>query len=396
MKNYSTMRLVVLLAPLVFSFAMGQDIFVPEVPQLLAIFHTNQTYVQLTLSLFLVAAGAGQLIVGPLSDQFGRKYIVLLSTALYAIGSVIAALSPNIGILLFARIIQGIGACGMMVCAFAIVRDVFAGEQAAQVYSYLNGAIAVSPLLAPLLGGYLDAWFGWQAPFVCLAVLGIVTCALIIFFISETLLPAKRVVFDKRVFKNYWQVVRNRSFILYSFAAGSALACFFTFFSVSSYIIITLLKVPETHFGYYFAIIGITFFFSSLAAGRLVTRVGIFPQVMVGAVGLFVSGVWMLLWNLHSGTSLLSFMLPTALSSVSGAFLMGAGAGGALEPFGEIAGTASAMLGAFEFLFASLVGSIVMHWPVRSDLSYAIPLIVFGVLILLLGISNKCLRKAEV
>jgi len=383
MKKYSTLGLVVLLAPLVFSFAIGQDIFVPEVPQLIKIFHTNPALVQLTLSLFMLAVGAGQLIIGPVSDHFGRKKIILFSTVLYVLASLLAAGAPSISILIVARIFEGIGACGMMVCAFAVVRDQVSGEEGGRIYSYLNGAIAVSPLLAPSLGAYLDVWFGWRAPFFALAVIGSLVFVMMAVFFRETLASSKMIKLDWGFFQRYWSILSNVKFVVFAFSAASALACFFTFFSVSSYILIEILHVSETHFGYYFATVGIIFFFASMWAGKLCMQIGLFRLVFIGAIGFFVSGLWMLLWTLQGGTSIVSFMLPTSLSAMSGAFLMGAGAGGALEPFEHMAGTASALLGAFEFLLATAVGSFVLIWKVESNLSYAIPLVVFGSLVIM-------------
>ncbi len=380
MKKYGIVGLVCLMAPLVFGFAIGQDIFVPELPQFMGIFHVSQKIVQLTVSVFMISAGLGQLIVGPLSDQFGRKKLVLLSTGIYCVGSLIAAWSPNIDVMIFARIMQGAGACGMMVCAFAIVRDLLSGNDSAKAYSYLNSAIAISPLLAPFLGGYLDVWFGWRAPFIALGVIGFMVFLLMLIKLEETQDPTSKIKVDRQLFKRYLTILKNRNFLGYSFVSCSALACFFTFFSISSYILIGTLKIPEVDFGYYFAIVGILFFFGSLAAGKCSSILGVKRMVYVGGFGFVISGAWMLLWTFYSGTNIWNFMLPSGLCALTGAFILGAGASGALEPFPEMTGTASAMYGSLEFIFAALIASVVMIWPVGTNYSFAIPLLVFGFL----------------
>jgi Bcr/CflA subfamily drug resistance transporter len=382
--KYTPLKLVFLLAPLVFSFAVGQDIFIPEVPKLTTLFHTTPGLVQLTLSLFMLAVGIGQLIIGPLSDRFGRKSIVLLSIALYTVGSLAAVLIESIDVLIFARILQGFGACGMMVCAFAIVRDLSEGNESAQIYSYLNGAIAISPLLAPLAGGYLDVSFGWRAPFFFLAALGVAIFIAIALLLSESIKEKNKNASLTGSFRDYMRVIKNRQFFTFNFISASALASFFTFFSVSPYILINLLHVSETHFGYYFAIIGIMFFIGSIGAGKLSLTLGINKVALVGSMLFFLSGVIMLLWTLLIGTSLWSFLIPTALAGIGGAFMMGAGAGGALEPFPDIAGTAAALLGASEFLLAALVGTVALLRPVTSNMPLAIVLTLFGGLAVLL------------
>jgi multidrug resistance protein len=209
--KYTPLKLVFLLAPLVFSFAVGQDIFIPEVPKLTGLFHTTPGLVQLTLSLFMLAVGVGQLIIGPLSDRFGRKSIVLLSIALYTLGSIAAVLTESIDILIFTRILQGFGACGMMVCAFAIVRDLSEGNESAQIYSYLNGAIAISPLLAPLAGGYLDVSFGWRAPFFFLGILGVAIFIAIALCLSETIKEKNKNASLEGSFKDYLRVIKKQT-----------------------------------------------------------------------------------------------------------------------------------------------------------------------------------------
>lgn len=382
--KYTPSKLVFLLAPLVFSFAVGQDIFIPEVPQLTTRLHTTVGFVQLTLSLFMLAVGVGQLIIGPLSDRFGRKSIVLLSIALYTIGSLAAALTDSINFLIFTRILQGFGACGMMVCAFAIVRDLSEGNQSAQIYSYLNGAIAISPLLAPIAGGYLDVSFGWRAPFFFLAVLGLAIFIAISLCLSESIREKNQNVSLTGSFRDYMRVIQNRQFFTFNFISAGALAAFFTFFSVSPHILITILHVPETHFGYYFAIIGIMFFIGSIGAAKLNLQLGINKVALLGSTLFFLSGVIMMLWTMLIGTSLWSFLIPTALAGIGGAFMMGAGAGGALEPFPDIAGTAAALLGASEFLLATLVGELALLRPVASNMPLAIVLTLFGGLAVLL------------
>ncbi len=394
--QYTPFKLVLLLAPLVFSFAIGQDIFIPEVPQLTQIFHTTPGLVQLTLSLFMLAVGIGQLIIGPLCDRFGRKSIVLLSIAFYTLTSLGAALANGISWLILMRIGQGIGACGMMVCAFAIVRDLTSGNAAAEIYSYLNGAIAISPLLAPIAGGYLDVHFAWRAPFFFLTASGILIFIVIALLLSETIKTKNQGASLSSTFADYLQVIKNRQFLTFTLMASGALSSFFTFFSVSPYILITLLQVPEIDFGYYFALIGTTFFIGSITAAKLNSRWGIHKVALLGSALFLASGLIMLLWTLFIGTTLWSFLLPTALAGISGAFIMGAGAGGAMEPFPDKAGTAAALLGASEFLLATLVGTIALQKPVTSNMPLAIVLTLFGSLALMaaLGVLSKSSRRS--
>ncbi|MCK4934826.1 MAG: MFS transporter, partial [Simkaniaceae bacterium] len=172
-KNFYQTLLV--LSPLVFTFAFALDIYIPAVPEMPKIFKTTHGMVQLTLSIFMLVCGFGQLFIGPLSDHFGRRKIVLASIAVFTLGSFACTLARSIEFLILARMLQALGACGMMVTAYAIVRDLFDGKENFKAYSYLNGSIAISPLIAPLFGGYLVYWFNWRATFLFLTILGIST-----------------------------------------------------------------------------------------------------------------------------------------------------------------------------------------------------------------------------
>ena len=131
--NRKPLATVAVLAPFIFSFALALDIYVPSIPSIREIFATNAFVVQLTVSIFMLMTGIGQLLVGPLSDHFGRRKIALCSVAIFTLGSFLCALAPSISFLIMARVIQAMGACGMMVVAFAIVRDLYSGNDCARI-----------------------------------------------------------------------------------------------------------------------------------------------------------------------------------------------------------------------------------------------------------------------
>lgn len=379
---------VLLYAPFIFTFAFALDIYVPSIPAIHVYFATTPVVVQLTISLFLLMTGIGQLFVGPLSDNFGRRWIIISGTVIFLVGSIIAALSPNIETLIFARAIQGIGSCGMMVATFAVVRDLYSGDDCSRIYSFLNSTISLSPLIAPVIGGYLAVWFGWRSGFFFLAVMAFLITLLGLFKVKETLTPENKVPFSKKLFTNYFLVVKSRKFQMYTFCACAGFACFLTFFSVSSYIIIGLLGVPKQHFGYYFALIGISFFMSSVACGYIAEIIGTYKTVLLGTVLVVLAGITMLTWYLLFGLDMPEFMAPMLIMSLGGAFLMGAGAGGAIEPFPTMAGSASAVFGFCEFIFAFLVSTFVLEWKVTSTIPLSVTLITLGTLAFLFCVSQ--------
>ncbi len=384
MRNKSVVYVVSVLAPLVFSFALALDLYIPTVPVIAHVMHSKPTTVQLTLGLFMLMQGLGQLFFGPLSDHFGRKPVAIVSSILFIVASILCGLSVTIDQLIAARIFEAAGACGMMVVAFAMVRDLFESDMSARVFSYLNSTIAVSPLLAPLVGAYMAVWLGWRSNFYLLAVIGTICLALIVFLMKETQNSAHKTRFNGHVFLRYWQIYRQPYFFPYVLMAGCAISVFFCFFSISPFIIIELLKVPQTHFGYYFAILGVVFLVGSMLAGKLTPKFGVQRILLSGALLVMFGGILMMLWYRLAGLSLSEFLVPVFFAGMGAAFMAGSGAALALERFPHLAGTAASLLGATQFMGSSLAASLMMRGKIVSTEHYAVTLVILGALSLVL------------
>lgn len=374
----SVLSSIFLLAPFVFSFAFAMDVYIPVVPEMQGVFHTSQANIQLTLTLFLVVVGLGQLFMGPLSDQWGRRWILISNIVIFILGSSLCAATSTFMGLILGRLIQALGSCGMLVVSFAIVRDLYKDNEAAKIYSFLNCGLALSPLFAPIIGSYLGAWFGWRSTFIFLGILGILVGILALIRVKETLPLERRVKIDKGIFLRYFKILRNPSFIAFSAATTAGMALFFTFFSSSPYIVIKLLKAPMEYFGYYFFTVGLAFFIGSMISGKISDRYGPLKTAIAGAILLLFAGLLMLFWNEAAGLSAASYLIPCIIAGVAGSFMLGAGAGGAMQPFAETAGSAAAMLGCVQFLVGSAAGNYVMTWPMTSVMPLAISMACFG------------------
>ena len=382
MKNYKIYQLVLILTPFVFSFAFGLDIYIPIVPAMAETFNTSPALIQLTLSLFLFITGAGQLVIGPLSDQFGRKAIFYFSAACYAIGSLICAFSTDITSLIFGRIISAVGACGLLVTSFALVRDLYSSEDSAKIYSFFNGTIGISPTFAPIIGGYLAIYFGWQSIFIFLTLIGLISYAIVHRYIQETHPKEKRVKANLAVFKRYGTIFANPQLLINSIISGCGESVFFCFFSISPFIIIDLHGVPIQEFGYYFAVFGAVIAVGGLTSGWIIEKLGVGATMAIGIVLMILGGVSMLIWHYFYEISLSGFLIPMALACTGSVFLIGGAASRALEPFGRMAGTAAAAFGALEFAIASIVGSLLMLFPTTSAVPYGIFIVVLGAIAL--------------
>ena len=387
--SLSSTQLVWMLAPMVISLAAAMDIYIPAVPNIADLFQVTAGEMQLTLTLFMLTAGGMQLIIGPLSDLYGRKRMSVMSISIFAIGTLLCASAQNIEQLILYRMIQAMGACGMLVIGFAIVRDVFHGRSSAKVYSHLNALIAFSPMFAPFLGSYLDIHYGWPATFIALLAIPIIAVFVISLVLPETLAVANRQVFKLTIFNEYKTILWNKLFLIYAVASAIGLTYFYLFCSISPYVIIRLLHIPEAHYGYYFCFMGVSFFCGGFLAARVVTKIGVFKTVLLGFVITLLGGILMALWYLSFGLSIDNFIWPMLLIGVGGTFCMGAGNSGAMEPFGTNTGAASALCGAIKFLFAGLCGTAVITNHVSSTLPLALPAIVFSIIGILIFLWKK-------
>ena len=356
---------------------------------MLSYFHTVPVVIQLTVSLFVLTTGIGQLFLGPYSDQVGRRKIVLTAICLFLVGSLVCALANNIWIVILGRIIQAIGACGMMVTAFAIVRDIFEGDNLTKTYSYLNSMIALSPLFAPMIGGYLDVHFGWRAVFYALAIIAACTLVLAIVCVSETHPSHKRTEFTTEVIHSYKDIICNKQFQTFVFCGAAGMTCFFTFFSMSSYIIIDLLKIPEIKFGFYFGVIGIMELIGGLISANLASRIGTYKTVVTGVILMLIAGSSMLIWDQILGLNIYGFITPMIAMAIGGSIVISGGAGGAMEPFKEQAGAASAMFGAIEFITAFIISTLIMLRAVHSAAPLGILITTVSILSLFLCLARK-------
>ena len=387
MNQKSPYKLLVLLIPLVVSFAFALDIYIPIVPEMRRIMHASTTQIQWTLSIFMLGMGFGQYFFGPLSDYYGRRRSALLSVMLFAVGSVMCASASSIIPLMLGRFCEALGGCGSMVVAFAMVRDTCDRQQIGSVYNALNSAIAIAPLTAPWLGAHLNQWFNWRAPFVFLTGFSLFVFCLMHRWLPETLPIGKRLPITlKLLIARYGYIASQGAFGFYAFYVCGAIACFFSFFSVSPYLLIQQLHVSQNAFGFYFGIIGFVYFIVSLLGSWLCPRLRIFKTVILGASLLCLGGALLLGWYYCLGLSVLGFILPIAIAITGAALILGAGAAGALAPFGHMAGSAAALLGGSQFLFASIVGSCVVARSIESPVPLAFALLGLSGIMLLLAI----------
>ena len=353
-------RLIVILGSL---FAIGPltiDMYLPALPAITDDLVTSSAGVQFTLTGMMLGAALGQVVIGPLSDAFGRRRPLIIGLAVHVLASLLCAVAPNVTVLGALRVLQGFGVAAAAVIASAVVRDRFSGSAAAKVFSRLLLVMGVAPVLAPTLGSEVLRWTNWRGVFVALAVLGLGLVAVAAFALKESLPPSRRrsarLVATART---YAAISRDRAFVGLVLVAGLTFFGLFAYVAGSSFVLQEQYGLDEQQFGYVFGAGAAWLIGASQLNVRLLGR---FSPQQVLPVALAIgaaAGALLLVFAATGVGGLPAFLVPLwVVLAMTGLSLPNSSAL-ALNRHGEAAGTASAMLGASQFGAAALAAPLV-------------------------------------
>ena len=327
------------------------DMGLPALPLMQASLRADSTQAAMTISLFFAGFGLAQLVLGPLSDRVGRRPVLLGGMSLYAAAGAGCALSPAILPLLGCRFVQGVGAAGGTVLAFAVIRDSFGGAAARARLSTISMVFSLAPVIAPTLGGLLLMVGGWRANYAVLTGAGLILTLSVALWLAETRVPSPRHA------GIYRPVLRQRRTIGYALVTACNGGTVLAFVTGSPLVLQGTLHLTSLQFGFAFASISIGIIGGAFINGRLV-RYGVAAVWPLGfALGVApISAVT--LWALAStGALRLELMIPLLLTVTIGRGLAAPNAmHAALEPVPEAAGAASAIIGSLQMLMGSLSG----------------------------------------
>ena len=326
------------------------DMYLPALPMIGEDLGAGTAAVQMSLLVFFVAMGLGQIVVGPVSDMVGRKAPLYGGLLLFAAGGIGSALAPTIEWLIAFRFIQGLGACAGMVVPRAVVRDLHTGTEAARLMSLLMLVFSVSPILAPLTGSLVIEGFGWRAVFWVVTGAALVAIVLLSTSLEETR-PAEHRVDSSfgSALAGYRFLLGDRNFLGLTFIGGFGIASFFVYLSSSSFILIDHYGLSPSVYSLFFSVNAVAFIGMSQLTGTLTERFGLGRVVRVAVTG-YATTMVVLLAVTASGIDRLDVL--AALLFVGYGFLglvIPTTSVLAMEEHGKIAGTASALMGTLHF-----------------------------------------------
>ncbi|MGW0158362.1 multidrug effflux MFS transporter [Mycobacterium sp. NPDC003323] len=355
-----TPGLLVTLALLSAVAPFATDLYLPAFPQMVTDLQTTATDVQLTLTAFLLGLAGGQLIFGPLSDRFGRVKPLLIGAVVCVGASLVATLAPTVEVLIVARFAQGLTGAAGMVIGRAIISDLASGRAAARAFSLMMIVGGVAPIAAPLAGGFLVGPVGWRGALAVILALVVVMLIAALTVIRETHTAQRRSALraDRATAGSPLRDLSQRVYLGNLLAFGFAFAVMMAYISASPFVYQTMMGLLSAQYGAMFGVNAFGLLLMSALSARLSARVDPRPLAAAGLALILVSSIAVLTISLTGiPAGWLALPLFTAVAGMG--LVFGNATALALSAAPRAAGTASAVLGATQFLLAAAVSPLV-------------------------------------
>lgn len=391
-----TFAMTALLSVLTGIGPLSVDMYLASWPDIGRLLNATPAEVQLTLSLFLIGFGSGQLVYGSLSDRHGRKPVLLGAILLFVVASVVCAAATSVEVLIVARFFQAVGASGMVVLPRAIARDLHQGTFVARELSRMAAVMGLTPVIAPLIGAALQTLFGWRSNFVFLTGFGLVSAAVVWLLLPESLrVRAPEPVSFGSMLNSFGAFLRNRAFLAYLGMGTCALAGLFAWISGSSFVMQEIYGLSAFGFGVAFAVGSCGYLTGAWLGSHLVTRIGMNRTIGWGCLALAAGGLGMIGTLALGLTSAATLVLPVSLHLVGLGLVYPLCQAGALMPFPERAGAASSLVGFLQQTTGAAMGILVGHMLGQSAWPLALSVAAVGCLALVFWAVSRQARARE-
>lgn len=336
------------------------DMYLPAFPSIAKGLNTSVSSVMLSLSSFFVGISVGQLLYGPLLERFGRKTPLYFGLTLYAISSFACATAMSVETLILFRFFQALGGCVGMVASRAMVRDLFEVKDNAKIFSTLMLVIAVSPIIAPTLGGFISASFGWRYIFWVLILIIALIIGGIYFLLPESKQPDTNFSLKpKAILSGFAVILKHPQFGVYTFTGAVAYAGLYAYISGSPYVFMEVFKVTEQHYGWIFAIVAAGLIGSSQLNSVLLKKYTSEQIIKVTLSVQGVIGIVLVSTSLFGFSELYSTIVLVFLFLCCQGFLFPNASALSIAPFGHNAGNASALMGFIQMSVGAFMSAMV-------------------------------------
>ncbi|WP_338636846.1 multidrug effflux MFS transporter [Spirobacillus cienkowskii] len=347
------------------------DIYSPSLPEISRSLATKDSYVQLTVSLYLLSLGLGQYFYGILADSIGRKKSLLFGLLLFTVSSFFCYFANHIFILIISRFFQGLGAASIAVLSKTISVDLYKGHDLVKASAWIGLIWGVAPIVAPVVGGYLDHFAGWRAPFFALCVYGIISCFLTAFFVTETY-PNYKKVNIKNFFVTSLEVTKNKDFLGSTLIVATTNLGLFIFTLMAPFLIQNVFSKSQVFFGYMALFVGVIYIL-----GAFLTRFAIKffeGEKIIRFVSkiLLLLGVLMVIAAYIYPNSIFILMFTSSVFAFASGFLYPFLVARMFAPFQNMAGIVSATYGIISYVFSGIISILLSGMKIESLMQVAI------------------------
>jgi MFS transporter, DHA1 family, multidrug resistance protein len=386
-----TVLQIAVLAALAATGTLATNILLPSLPQMAVSLKVSSAAVTSAITIFLAVFALGQLVVGPISDRYGRRWPVLIGFAVFLAGSIWCGLADNLPGLLTGRVIQAAGACSTSVLSRAIARDLFSGAALGRAMALIMIAMAAAPGFSPLLGGALDHYFGWRSEFALVGVFAAIAALGYDAALGETHHSTRTPLNPLAIAQNYLGLIADRRFLVPAATVSLIMGGLFAMFSAAPRVLIEGLHFSPIQLGLFFAGTVMVVFAAGMLATKLAPRFGLDRSISGGLLVTATGSVGILLVSLLNPT-FLPFLAASAVFLLGMGIVNPLGTAQALSPFGEKAGAASALLGFWQMMVAAI--GVWLAATISHEAMFALGVVLAAASLVALGLYATRVKAA--
>lgn len=352
LKQEKTIYVLVFIIP--FLMGLGVDLYVPSLPMISSYFNSPNFLVQLTVSLYLLGYGIGQIILGVLSDSFGRRKILLISSIFFSLISLISILFSNIFVLEFGRFIQGICVAGLAVVARAMLVDIFSGIKLSKLSNYFTISWSLGPIIAPFIGSELTKYLGWKSNFYLFAIYGFIIFLYSYFNFKETNLNLSNFSIRKAS-SDILEISTNKIFVLTTIISALGYGVIVLFNTVGPFLVEVSLKYSVSSYGNITMLLGCAYFFGAMTNRLVITKFSLNQLLVFGLFSACLGSLIMLCLYFLFNLNILVILIPVFMIFYCIGFIVPNALTKTMNMFADKAGITSAIFGTITGIIVFLV-----------------------------------------
>ncbi len=363
----------------------GTDLYLPSFPDISSALDTSDAYVQISLSLFLFGFAISQLIYGPLSDRFGRKLFIVGGMLLFLLSSLMCAFSQNILWLLIGRLLQGLGAGSASVISRAMMKDCFSGKDLEKLAAMQAVIWSFVPMIAPVLGSYVQAYLGWRSNFYLLSVFASLA-VMVAVSLPETNQNKQLSISFVKVFNNYKKIITNLKFVAYALCPMCIVAMNMSFNTVAPFLFQQGYGLTVVSYGWIILIIAVSFLIGTVINRSLLSRISSTQLIKIGVcIVISTSALLFVITILDSRPNLILVIVMLIFTWIGTSLVYSNCAAQIMHIFPELAGSSAALFGCMVFIGGMTGSAVIAHLPNTDLWGFSSLVLLYAVIMLIFG-----------